>query len=29
MSFEKWTGHTAPLDLMRKEAIKALEKHED
>ena len=29
LSFEKWTGQPAPLDLMRKEAIKALERHED
>ena len=29
MAFEKWTEQTAPLDLMRKEAIKSLEKHED
>ena len=29
LAFEKWTGKTAPLDLMRKEAVKALEKHED
>jgi shikimate dehydrogenase len=29
LAFEKWTGQSAPLDLMRKEAIKALEKHED
>ena len=29
LAFEKWTGKTAPLDLMRKEAIKALERHED
>jgi shikimate dehydrogenase len=26
LAFEKWTGQTAPLDLMRKEAIKILEK---
>ncbi len=29
LAFEKWTEQTAPLDLMRKEAIKALERHED
>jgi shikimate dehydrogenase len=29
LSFEKWTGQPAPLDLMRKEVIKALERHED
>ncbi len=29
MAFEKWTGQPAPLALMRKEAIKALERHED
>ena len=29
MAFEKWTEQPAPLDLMRKEAIKALEQHED
>ena len=29
LAFEKWTGQPAPLDLMRKEAIKALETHED
>ena len=29
LAFEKWTGQPAPLDLMRKEAIKALEQHED
>ncbi len=29
LSFEKWTGQPAPLDLMRQEAIKALESHED
>ena len=29
LAFEKWTGQTAPLDLMRKEAIKMLEKYED
>lgn len=26
LAFEKWTGQTAPLDLMRKEAMKMLEK---
>ena len=29
LAFEKWTEQPAPLDLMRKEAIKALERHED
>jgi len=29
LAFEKWTGQSAPLDLMRKEAIKMLERHED
>lgn len=29
LAFEKWTGRQAPLDLMREEAIKALEGHED
>ena len=29
LAFEKWTGRPAPLDLMRKEAIKMLESHED
>jgi shikimate dehydrogenase len=29
LAFEKWVGQPAPLDLMREEAIKALEKHED
>ncbi len=29
MAFERWTGQPAPLDLMRKEAIKSLESHED
>jgi shikimate dehydrogenase len=29
LAFEKWTGQSAPLDLMRREAIKALERHED
>jgi len=29
LAFEKWTDRPAPLDLMRKEAIKALEKRED
>ncbi len=29
LAFEQWTGHTAPIALMRKEAIKILEKHED
>jgi shikimate dehydrogenase len=29
LAFEKWTEKPAPLDLMREEAIKALEKYED
>ena len=29
LAFEKWTGQPAPLDLMRREAVKALEGHED
>ena len=29
LAFEKWTGQAAPLDLMRQEAIKMLERHED
>ena len=29
LAFEKWTGKRAPVDLMREEAIKLLEKHED
>jgi shikimate dehydrogenase len=29
LAFEKWTGQEAPLDLMRNEAIRLLEKHED
>jgi shikimate dehydrogenase len=29
LAFEKWTGQPAPFDLMRKEAIRVLEKHED
>jgi shikimate dehydrogenase len=29
LAFEKWTEQPAPLDLMRKEAIKVLEQHED
>jgi shikimate dehydrogenase len=29
LAFEKWTGQEAPLDLMRKEALKMLESHED
>lgn len=29
LAFEKWTGQRAPVDLMRKEAIKMLEQHED
>jgi shikimate dehydrogenase len=29
LAFEKWTGQTAPFDVMRKEAIKALERYED
>lgn len=29
LAFEKWTGQPAPLDLMRREALRALESHED
>jgi shikimate dehydrogenase len=29
LAFEKWTGKKAPLDLMRREASKILERHED
>jgi shikimate dehydrogenase len=29
LAFEKWTGKKAPLDLMRKTAVKILERHED
>ena len=29
LAFEKWTGEKAPVELMRREAIKLLEKHED
>ena len=29
LAFEKWTGQEAPPDLMRQEAIKQLEEHED
>lgn len=29
LAFEKWTGKTAPVDLMRQEAVKMLERHED
>jgi shikimate dehydrogenase len=29
LAFEKWTGQEAPLDLMRQEAIRQLEEHED
>jgi len=29
LAFEKWTGLKAPVDIMRKEAIKALEGHEN
>ncbi len=29
LAFEKWTGLKAPVELMREEAIKALEKHEN
>jgi len=28
LAFEKWTGRTAPVDLMRREAVKMLESHE-
>ncbi|MBN1161956.1 MAG: shikimate dehydrogenase [Dehalococcoidales bacterium] len=29
LAFEKWTGKAAPVDLMRREAVKILERHED
>jgi len=29
LAFEKWTGQKAPLDLMRRTAVKMLERHED
>jgi shikimate dehydrogenase len=29
LAFEKWTGQKAPVDLMRREAVKMLEAHED
>jgi len=29
LAFEKWTGQKAPVELMRQEAIRLLEKHED
>ena len=29
LAFEKWTGQPAPLDLMRAEAVRLLEQHED
>ncbi len=29
LAFEKWTGQPAPLDLMRRQAVKMLEGHED
>jgi shikimate dehydrogenase len=29
LSFEKWTGQAAPVELMRREAVRALEAHED
>jgi shikimate dehydrogenase len=29
LAFERWTGHSAPIDLMKKEAVKILEGHED
>ncbi len=29
LAFEKWTGQKAPVELMRQEAIKVLEKHEN
>ena len=29
LAFEKWTGREAPVDLMKEEAIKLLEKHEN
>ncbi|GAF89383.1 unnamed protein product, partial [marine sediment metagenome] len=28
LAFEKWTGVQAPVDLMKREAIRLLEKHE-
>jgi len=29
IAFEKWTGHKAPVELMRQETVKLLEKHEN
>jgi shikimate dehydrogenase len=29
LAFEKWTGQQAPLDLMRREVVKAMERYED
>ena len=29
LAFERWTGQTAPVDLMREEAVRMLEKHDD
>ncbi|MHB8103920.1 MAG: shikimate dehydrogenase [Dehalococcoidales bacterium] len=29
LAFEKWTGRTPPIDIMREEAVKMLEQHED
>jgi shikimate dehydrogenase len=29
LCFEKWTGQPAPLETMRREALKMLERHED
>ncbi len=29
LAFDKWTGVKAPVELMREEAIKGLEKHEN
>jgi len=29
LAFEKWTGQPAPVDLMRRQAVKMLEDHEN
>jgi shikimate dehydrogenase len=29
LAFEKWIGQKAPIELMRQEAVKMLEQHED
>jgi len=29
LAFEMWTGRKAPVDLMKKEAVKVLKSHED